>query len=162
MAYWIMFVGPDTTAPTLSHTPASFLFTTTSLLRLGFEADDNLGLSNLRTELWLDGQPLDTVDYQPQGETEFFTDISIVDVSAFQELQYRFTATDASAAANQTVLPASGQFTVPIEVIRSPVSSFTLDFDGDPDADVIFDGFSIRQPNGFDSPNLGTPSSLHG
>jgi hypothetical protein len=151
-------VGPDTTAPVITHTPDDYLFSNVDVYRINYQIEDNLGLSSIQTDIWLDGNPQTPLSYEPQpGETEFFTDILFSNLTGVESLEYQFTATDTALAANQTVAPATGRYSVSIETIRDPLASFVVNFDGQPEADVILEGFEVKQSNGFSSQYLGTP-----
>ena len=156
-------IGPDLVAPTLAHNPPSFIFASNTGLTLQFQADDNTELGLVQTEVWLDNVPVNTYSYEAQGETAFATTLALANLTGYQNLEYRFLATDRSMAQNTTILPVEGVFSVRIEPIFDPVESYTTNFDAGT-ADLILDGFSVGEIDGFQSPVLSTahPYSYNG
>ena len=149
-------LGPDLIAPTLSHTPQPFLFANSTGLTLQFQADDNSELGLVETEVWLDGAPVNTYSYEAQGETAFATTLILNNLTGYQNLEYRFSATDRSMARNKTSLPLEGVFSLRIEPAYDPVTSYSTGFDTGT-ADFILNGFTVSSVDGFQSPILGTP-----
>ena len=152
----VVNLGPDVTVPTLSHTPESFIFSSRKNVTLIFNADDNTELGLLQTEVLLNGVPQNTFSYEAQGETTFMTALSFADLTPYQSLDYRFIATDRTAARNMTSLPAEGYFSVRIEPVYAPVASYAANFDAGA-VDLLLDGFTVSTPAGFLNPILGTP-----
>jgi hypothetical protein len=149
-------LGPDLVAPTLSHAPEKFLFASRKGLTLLLNADDNIELGLIETEVWLDGVPQNTFSYEAQGETAFPTVLNFENLPAFQSLEYRFSATDRSAAQNKAILPTVGVFSIRIEPVYEPVASYAANFDNGAN-DLVLDGFAVSSISGFDSPTLGSP-----
>lgn len=153
---YTIHVGVDTTAPIILHTPKQYLFSTQNKFTLTYQASDNLGLALLQTEIWLDGFPLDPIQYIPQGESDFFTQVHVEKFTEFQTLEYRFVATDSAVAQNKTYLPSEGVFSVGIETIYSATTQYANGFTID-DPGFILDGFTIGLEEGFADVVLGTP-----
>lgn len=153
---YTLHTGTDLTAPTISHTPEEYIFSNQKEVVLLYQADDNMQLGLLETEMWFDNIPIDSLSYIPQGETEFSTSPNFGDITSFQEFQYRFVATDSATAQNKTYLPAEGVFSLRIEPIYAPVTQYTNGFTVD-DPDFILDGFTVGLVDGFADATLGTP-----
>lgn len=153
---YTIHTGTDLTAPTIAHTPVEYIFSNQKELILLYQADDNMQLGLLETEMWFDNIPIDSISYIPQGETVFFTQPTFGNITSFQAFQYRFVATDSAAAQNKTYLPAEGVFSLRIEPIYAPVTHYTNGFTVD-DPDFILDGFTVGLVDGFADATLGTP-----
>jgi len=150
-------VGPDTTIPRIQHTPPDYVFSNLDTISLPFLASDNLGIGTTTIEFNLDEGVAQSIQGLSLGNDAYRFQATL-DLSNVSNLNYRIFATDAATAANGTVLPANGFFSVPIERIFAPVIAYQNSFDQPGDAGHwLLDDFTISTPAGFTSPHLGTP-----
>ena len=148
-------VGPDTTPPTLSHTPPPYHLGHRKVLELQLEARDNTVMGEIQAEFWLDETPLGSVSAEAVDSELWQLSIELPDLSGANRIEYRFTAWDAALARNGTHLPVEGNFILPIEPMRAPATSYANDLEQGA-ADFILEGFEVRTLPGFTSASLGT------
>lgn len=149
--------GPDTKAPTISHSQKPFLLTSDTQLELEARVTDNIGIASVLLEYLINdvAQPTQPFVLQNPGEDSIYlstinlgTGLSNGDV-----LKYRIIATDNSSNNNQRISPASGYYTLNVVGLSPTQNSYANNFNT-PSDDFFGVGFSITTPSGFSNPAI--------
>jgi len=146
------FVGPDVVAPTLVHTPPSYLFPNNLPFSVVAQAADNIGVASVTLEYNVNGTARPSITMTRTPNTNTYTGVLSTASGAIvagDVINYRLVARDASSNANQTTLPATGYFAVPIVDVRVAQDSYLNNFERVTPIDFVGDGFSITTPTGF-------------
>jgi hypothetical protein len=152
-----VFIGTDTVKPVILHTPEAYYLSVTDSIKFVAEAADNIEIDTVIIEYKINEGTSFFTGLSEAGEYNYMggIDISSLSFSKGDSLKYRITAVDEAAAPNMRILPSSGYFSVPFEVINPVAESYTTDFSGAAD-DFINNGFEVTVPSGFSDFGLHT------
>lgn len=161
-AYFQYIMGEDTEGPEiLGHIPVTSIRETDTQFSLTVnEFQDfftGVDTSSLAVVVNLNGQ-LDTIPFELMidGFGEFYEVDVLNEFSATDELGYKIILLDKSLNQNEGQLPTEGGFyTVAIEEVAAAIITYTNNFNA-PDSDFQGTGFSIEQPEGFESSAIHT------
>jgi hypothetical protein len=150
------FVGTDVTAPVVRHTPPPFLFTTDLPYQITVRANDNVGINNVVLEYNVNGTARPSITLARQNDSTFVGAISTAAgaIVSGDIINYRIIATDAAAAANRTINPATGLYTVRVVSIKPAQETYVNALNSEVPLDFVGNGFTISQPAGFTSPAI--------
>lgn len=152
-------LGPDNTAPSIKHTPISFMRFDKLSTDLIVETKDNIGIKSVKVEYFTNKNSPSQMDLEYdkndtyKGILQFGTG-ALVDGDS---VQYRIIIEDSSSANNKRISPTVGYHKFFIDGYRNPVKEYSNNFDT-PTNDFITNDFSINTPANFDN---GTFNSIH-
>lgn len=152
--YYTYSRGTDTIAPLIEHSPLLTLDLNEKSTLFVADITDNAQVEEAYVEFILPGSS-DTLRYMLNKSGDVYSYLLQFDGRFVENasIQYRLLATDNASEKNNTYYPKSGFFNASLIM---PRNSFFTDF-VETDADYFaFDGFSIRQPDGFASLALHT------
>lgn len=156
---FVFEAGPDTKAPTITHSQKPFLLDTDTQLEIDARVTDNIGIASVVLEYLINdvSQPGQPFTLQNPGEDSIYrTTINLgTGLANGDVLKYRIIATDNSAANNQRISPASGYYILNVVGLAPTQNSYANDFNS-PSDDFFGVGFSITAPSGFTNPALHT------
>ncbi|TGD81518.1 T9SS type A sorting domain-containing protein [Hymenobacter wooponensis] len=149
-------VGTDLTAPVVRHTPPTFLFTTDLPYQVTVMVTDNQAVKNVVLEYDVNGTARPNVTLTRQNDSTFVGSISTAAgaIVSGDIINYRVVATDVAAAANRTVNPATGFYSVRVVSIKPAQETYVNALNSNVPLDFVGDGFTISQPAGFTSPAI--------
>jgi hypothetical protein len=151
-------IGPDKEAPVIVHDPVKYLMDTNLKVKISAQVTDNLGVKNVKLELFLSGGNLQSIDMKNDSVDMYSGELSFPEGSLKDNdiVNYRIVAYDASSQNNIGRLPLSGYFRFRIAGFRNPVKIYVNDFSVDT-LDFISGDFKINKVSGFDSQALNSP-----
>ena len=142
-------IGPDVSAPQISHQPVEFLTEGSAELVLNAGATDNVGIKELLVEYSINEGAVQTEVMQRIGNTDSFSaSVNLPTLSMDDALKYRIIARDLASDENITIEPADDFFFVDITGIM-PVQGFYVNNFNEPGSDFFGSGFGIDTPEGF-------------
>jgi len=145
------FVGPDVVAPTLAHTPPTYLFTSNLPYTITAQAADNIGVASVTLEYNVNGTARPSITMTKGSGTTYTAVLSTAGgpIVAGDVINYRLVAQDRSSNSNRTTLPATGYFAVPVVEVRPAADMYANEFERATPIDFVGTGFSITTPTGF-------------
>ncbi|MBO3269976.1 T9SS type A sorting domain-containing protein [Hymenobacter defluvii] len=148
------FVGPDVVAPTLTHTPPTYLFTSNLPYTITAQAADNIGVASVTLEYNVNGtaRPAILMTRGTGNRANTYTAaLSTVagPIVAGDVINYRLVAQDNSSKSNRTTLPATSFYTVPVVEVRPAADMYANEFERATPIDFVGSGFSIATLTGF-------------
>ncbi|MBC6611956.1 T9SS type A sorting domain-containing protein [Hymenobacter sp. BT507] len=148
------FVGPDVVAPTLTHTPPTYLFASSLPYTITAQATDNIGVASVTLEYNVNGtaRPSITMTRGTGNNANTYTAVlstAAGPITAGDVINYRLVAQDNSSNTNRTTLPATGFFAVPVVEVRPAADMYANEFERTTPIDFVGLGFSIATPAGF-------------
>ena len=144
-------IGPDTSAPEITHEPVTFVFETAGDLELRAEVTDNLGVREVLVESSVNGNAVQTaVMSNVAGTDEYTVTVTLPALAVGDVIEYRIIATDFAAFENTAFHPSAGFHTVTVNGIQPAQDSYVNNFD-QPSADFFGNSFSITTPPGFEN-----------
>ncbi|MBT2558744.1 T9SS type A sorting domain-containing protein [Hymenobacter sp. ISL-91] len=148
-------VGPDVVAPLVQHRAATYVFADKLPLNLQVQATDNLGVSTVQAEVFVNGVARPTITLTRQGTSDNFVgNLTAAGVVAGDVLTYRIVVRDMAAAANQTLNPATGFYTVNVVSFKPAQEAYANNFNATTPLDFVGEGFRITQPADFANPAI--------
>ncbi len=152
--------GPDTKAPTITHSPTSFIKNTETQLKLSAIVRDNISLQKVEVQYAVNNVLYPTELMTNSKDSTYDAAITLpAGLVQGDKIQYRITATDNAATANVTAVPsATDYYTVNVVSLAAVQDFYTNNFDA---ATTDFFGdqqFSITTPAGFSN---GAIHSIH-
>jgi hypothetical protein len=150
-------VAPDTIAPVIIHEPLSFVFTFDLTANIVATVLDNIGVGPLSLTYDINGGTTTTIDVPLVsqsndgifiGEYALAWDLSSLNVTKGDVINYKLTVSDVSAGANPAVHPGFGLNQIQIDALNAAVNFYTNDFSSVTD-DFIGPGFTIGTESGF-------------
>jgi len=158
--YYFQFaVATDNSPPTLAHDPVLYVDLGTTTVPLEATAYDFIGIKSLVVDYTIGGVTQTPFELIPDvdNDTHFTGSITLdANLAANTEIQYKLTATDNAAAANQTVLPATGFYTFKVEAPFETQTSYVNDFTS-PTTDFLGDLFTESTVSGFSNQAFHSP-----
>ncbi len=149
--------GPDTQAPSITHSPKGFLLDTDTELIVEAIISDNIEIASARVDYLINDVSQTPITMQPGTPDSLYSatltfngGLDVGDV-----IKYRITAIDNSSNQNQTIAPESDYFVVNVVGLEPTQDSYSNDFDS-PSNDFFGDGFSVTTPTGFASAAIHT------
>ncbi|MCZ6900406.1 MAG: T9SS type A sorting domain-containing protein, partial [Bacteroidetes bacterium] len=149
------FARIDEEAPELTHSvPVNFITESETSINLLANASDNLGLESVVVEYNISGAvqtPFNMIftpgEFSPNRHT------GIMNFSGFtlqpgDIINYRIIATDSSTNQNQTISPATGFHSIPVEGVAQATQEYENNFEAN-STDFIGDLFTRLKPVGF-------------
>lgn len=164
-AYYSFYVGPDTEAPEIIHTPKAFVSYLDEELMIDVAIKESSELSSVQLEFIFNNEAPQISNFtfhnsEPDlfdGSTTYHyrNKISFTpgQLSDGDQIKYRITATDNASNANQASNPVVDYFIVPVEGLAQSRTYYVNNFNT-PSDDFIGDDFTITQPAGFNDPAL--------
>ena len=152
-----VYIGKDTVKPVLIHSPIGYYFEKVDSVKFLARASDNIGIDTVYVEYILNNGTPSFIGLIPDSDGGFTNgfDAGPLSLKGEDSLRYRIIALDKAAESNQTVLPATGYYTIKIESLNPVADSYSTDFtDAAPDFFNI--GFNIIQPAAFSGKGLHT------
>ncbi|OJJ14953.1 hypothetical protein BKI52_41100 [marine bacterium AO1-C] len=154
--FFFFFVGVDNVAPTLTHTPTTFLIASADTAAFSAESTDIFGLSSVQVEYSINGVAQTPVDMivgtgfdvnRYTGVMRFTTG----QLNNGDSITYRIVAKDNSNAKNTTMLPTSGTYKIDIQGSKAAQDKYKTDFNDvtTTSDDFVGNNFSIRVETGF-------------
>ncbi|SES89047.1 T9SS type A sorting domain-containing protein [Hymenobacter actinosclerus] len=148
-------VGPDVVAPLVQHKAPSYVFVNQLPLELKVTATDNVGIGSVQAELSVNGVAKSTLTLNRQGTSDIYAGtLAAAGIVAGDVLTYRIVTRDVAAAANQTLNPATGFYTVNVVDFKAAQEAYSNNFNSTTPLDFVGDGFSITQPANFTNPAI--------
>ncbi|SDX76694.1 T9SS type A sorting domain-containing protein [Hymenobacter psychrophilus] len=148
-------VGPDVVAPLVQHRAATYVFVDKLPLNLQVQATDNLGIGSVQAEVFVNGVAKPTLTLTRQGTSSTYTGgLTAAGIVAGDVLTYRILTRDVAAAANQTLNPTSGFYTVNVVGFKPAQAAYTNNFNSAAPLDFVGEGFTIAQPGNFANPAI--------
>lgn len=148
----------DDTPPVILHNHLDFIASTTSSFDITTNVTDFGGVKDIALQYSINnGTPtvLPISPILPNNSQYTWTLVTNGVVNAGDEIEYKLMATD--SVGNAGSLPATGSFKVAVLNLKSPVTSYTSDFNT-ANTDFVGNYFSIGTPAGF---NDGAIQSAH-
>jgi hypothetical protein len=151
-----VFIGSDTVAPVILHTPADYYLETVDAMNIRAIASDNIGIDTVYIEYKLNNGIVRYAGFKQNADTfNLSIKARILNLNGGDTLKYRIYARDYAASPNTTILPENGYFKVGIEDISDVVESYSTDF-SNAYSDFLNRGFEIRKPVNFTRNGLHT------
>ena len=155
--HWVFQQGPDTTPPTIAHSPETTVFESVDSLRVIAQIDDDyeFGIDTAYVEWRVNGvaKPAFRLQYNRRNNAYQGAVALTGQIKGGDEITYRIVARDRSRAKNQTVSPATGFHAVRVLQLQAVRASYVNNFDTATD-DFAGNGFSITPPAGFSNPAI--------
>ena len=144
-------IGPDKTVPVVRHQAPTYRFADQLPLVLTVQATDNLGVASVAVEYAVNGVAQPTLALTRQATTDTYSGaVGIAaNLKAGDVVTYRLVTRDAATAANQTVSPGSGNYTVNIVAFKAAQTVYANNLNSTTPLDFVGEGFIITQPAGF-------------
>lgn len=150
-----VYIGKDTVKPVITHTPLDFYFEKIDSIKFEAVITDNIALDTCYVEYNINGGNSKYI-----GLTPFTGDVYKKTLNVRPEMlkggdlvQYKIFAVDKASSPNVKTLPASGYYSVRIEALKEPLSSYSTDFT-EADDDFYLSEFEITRPSDFTSYGL--------
>ncbi|WP_120273420.1 T9SS type A sorting domain-containing protein [Mangrovibacterium diazotrophicum] len=153
--YFNVLIGVDQTPPTLTHEPVVLQMESDQTLTITAQAEDNIGVANVKMEYAINDQDFQTVTLD-EADDAYQKTITLPTITDGDSIRYRLIATDTSSQALTTILPSNGYFVVTIEGFYDAVTNYSNNFDT-PDRDFISTSFYTATEEGFDNASLNSP-----
>ncbi|MBL7859171.1 MAG: T9SS type A sorting domain-containing protein [Cyclobacteriaceae bacterium] len=153
--YTTFKTGPDTQAPTITHSPKAFILNTDTELLIEAIVADNLGLALAKIQYQINGvaQP-DVIMTQGTPDSLYSATLNFgAGLTIGDQVNYKIIAVDNAVAQNTTSSPSTDFYTVNVTGLAPTQDFYSNDFDSSTD-DFFGDGFSIIKPTGFNNPAL--------
>ncbi len=156
--------GPDDVPPVVIHIPDSYHLSNRQIVTLSTAATDNISpshpyppnpLHHVSFDVWLDEVLVGSFAAELNDQGKWTSSFGMPDMTGKTAIQYRINAWDASAQQNGAIYPQEGFYTLPIEQIYTPTTTFVSDLEAGA-IDFILDGFEVKTLEGFASASLGT------
>lgn len=156
--FFSLTVGPDTVKPSIVHSPAPFILSTSGSIDIHADVTDNAGVDTVMVTFLDSADRQVTTGLLKAADDRYHGNFSLSDLglSGGDSVRYSITALDIAKLKNSARLPKSGNFSVRIESVGKPVSSFETDFNSGND-DFIAVDFFIGKEKGFDNATLNSP-----
>ncbi len=119
------YVGPDTTAPVIDHTPLGDQVLVTWPATVSATVTDNQGIGTVTLEFMINGGPVESVPMLPARDGVYTAEFS-GSVSVGDTVEYRIIAVDVASTPNTTTDPAAGHYLFSI-IEQIPVLIFEPD-----------------------------------
>lgn len=157
--YFSWYIGDDLVKPEIFFTPAAYVLSTDIELELTATVTDNLGVDTVYVLMNFNGIERSPIPLLHVGENKFSAIIPISGSYLAEGgiLEYTIVAVDASRNRNTAISPSGSYYSLKVEKIFEPVSSYITDFN-DEGSDFISADFRISKLPWFDSPALHTPN----
>ncbi|MBX2915370.1 MAG: zinc-dependent metalloprotease [Cyclobacteriaceae bacterium] len=146
----------DETPPTILHTHFDFVLATAPNIPLVIQPSDASGLNQLFVDVKVNGSSVQTDEIEiKENVVQYQSFISVLGgFEVGDKVEYRIRASD--LAGNETILPVSGFFQVPVINFGTPVTQYITDFNTT-NTDFVGNFLSITQPSGFLNNGVHTP-----
>ncbi len=151
-------IGPDNQNPVISHEPPPYFVLNGDEMQISATVTDNVGVDTVFVEYAVNGISYASFGLTPEAKN-LFTGTFNVPQNQLNDgdiITYRIYATDASAAKNSTVDPATGSYSFKIEKLFSPITGYFNDFNN-PTADFVISDFEIYTAQNFLNASLHSP-----
>ncbi len=143
-------IGPDLSAPVISHQPVEFIFKGAVNLEIVAEVTDNLGVKEVFVEYFFNKGTIQSAVMQKKfGTDEFKATITLPVLNIGDPMEYRIVARDKALVENISVLPKVGYYRVLVTGILPVQGSYFNDFNVSGN-DFFGNSFSITTPPGFE------------
>jgi hypothetical protein len=145
----------DETPPTILHDHIDYVLGPSNVIPITFRPSDTSGLDKIFVDLKFNGAEQTEEVTIAENDLEFT--IPFTTDGGFQvgdRLEYRIRVTDLPG--NETLLPSTGFFQVPVISFGTPVAQYVTDFNS-ANTDFVGNFFSIAQPSGFTNSAVHTP-----
>lgn len=145
----------DDTPPTVLHNHVDYLLTPTSGFPITLIPSDPSGLDEIFIDIKINGGVIQTeqIDVE-ENVAEYTLFIPLTGFEAGDKIEYRIRVSD--LAGNETILPVSGFFQVPVINFGTPITQYITDFNTT-NTDFVGNFLSIAQPSGFLNNGVHTP-----
>jgi hypothetical protein len=148
---FVFHIGPDVSAPEISHVPVEYVFQDASELHLSAEVTDNMGISEVLVEYIVNDGPLQTVIMEETASPDqYAVTIMLPSLEIGDRIQYRLIASDLAANENATQMPSEDFFSVTVTGIKPVTDAYSNNFNL-PSADFFGSNFHITTPAGFEN-----------
>jgi hypothetical protein len=168
-------LGADLTAPTITHTPKTFIAETATNLKIDAVVSDNFGVQTVMLDYWINNVQQTSVQMNQTGTISLISGSLLATYSSAYTItvpfangaikngdvvSYRIRATDNSFSQNIGYSPTSTtKHTVSVVGLAATQNSYQNNFDNLSTADFFGDSqFSIIKPSGFTN---GAIHSIH-
>lgn len=150
-----IYIGKDTVKPVIEHTPLDFYFEKIDSIKFEAVITDNLAVDTCYVEYRVnEGNPriigLSLVNNDIYRNT---LNVRPEMLKGGDLIQYRIFAVDKASSPNIKTQPADGYYSVRIEGLKQPLSSYSTDFSDASDDFYMFE-FEIARPDNFTSYGL--------
>ncbi len=110
--YFSFTIGPDTTPPSVSHTPITAVSFYNMPWQITVYATDNIGIASVSVSYKINDGDLNSFELTDEGEGNFvgFFPIDSTQISVDDNVQYRITVTDMANNPNVVYLPDANDF----------------------------------------------------
>lgn len=137
----------DETLPTVLHNHLDYLLAGTTAFSITLQPSDGSGIDEIFIEIIPNGGEPETTEIPvAENQDEYTLPITLTGFEAGDKIEYRIRVSD--LAGNETILPATGFFQVPVITFGPPVTQYVSDFNST-NTDFVGNFFSITQPSGF-------------
>lgn len=144
-------IGPDNSAPEITHVPVEYTFHEASDLQLSAVVTDNVGIREVLVEYIVKDGPLQTMTMkQTPSPDQYAATIILPPLAIGDHIQYRLIARDLAANENVTQLPLDDFFAVTVTGIMPVRDSYSNNLNL-PSADFFGSNFHITTPAGFEN-----------
>jgi hypothetical protein len=143
--------GPDTTPPTIIHTPLDFILISTTSINLKADVSDNIGVAGVAISYQINSGSFQSLSMTQDNDTLslYKATIPVSGLADGNTINYQLKATDNSSGQNVGTAPTATTF-YSIAVVGNPPAqnSYTNDFNTSSN-DFFGNGYSITTPSGF-------------
>ena len=152
---YTIYIGIDTIKPVILHTPADYYFEKIDSIHLDATVTDNLAVDTVFIEFNVNGGQNGKLGLTDKGGDKYSgsLDVKPLGLKGGDHFNYRIVAVDSASGHNTKYFPPTGYQVVNIESLLPVVESYSTDFSNS-ENDFFNTGFSIAQPEGFNSPAL--------
>ncbi len=153
-----MNIGPDNLVPELFHNPVKLISGNEREIKLLAEANDNIGIKNIKLDYKINGTLQEPVFLSNVTEEIFTGTVTLPFQPGENDLiEYRITAEDASLANNKRSFPAIGFQEIEVYVPYEPVTGYSTNFENGLN-DFTAGDFSVSPVNGLTGNSMHTAS----
>ncbi len=151
-------LGPDTVSPRITHEPLTYILSTDREMAIEATVSDNIGVDSVYAVFYINGVEWSTLGLTTEGDSLYRGTFLFGEYipKGGDTLEYVIMGSDQARVRNVSRLPVKERFSLPVEEIFNPVTSYTTGFDPG-NSDFILDDFQIAMPFGFDNPALHSP-----
>lgn len=144
----------DETPPAVLHNHLDYVVAPVSVISITLQPSDASGLDKIFIDAKFNGAEQNKEIIVEENISEYTQNFTTTGAFEAGDLfEYRIRVTDVFG--NETQLPATGFFRVPIINFGTPVTQYITDFNS-PNTDFVGNYFSITQPSGFTNSSIQT------